>query len=81
MASITLVSLTPYRAATGKLHSFPIGVTASFGVTLHDNVGRLFDVSSISLEHRVHRLANVDSLLQVGHSFGNQENQGKSRKV
>ena len=35
--------------------SFPIGSNALFGVTLHDNVGRKFDTSSVAIKHRTSR--------------------------
>ena len=55
MASITLKSLSNIIASQGNVHSFPLGANAMFSVTLHDNVGRKFDVSSIQLKHRIQR--------------------------
>lgn len=56
IASITLVSLSPFVVVSEGRPSFPIGSNALFGVTLHDNTGRLFDVANIPMKHSVSRL-------------------------
>ena len=58
VASITLVSLSRITSSQGNSHSFPLGVNAKFSVSLHDNVGRKFDVSSIQLKHRIQRYSS-----------------------
>eukprot|EP00794_Sanderia_malayensis_P016623 gene16623-18313_t len=55
VASITLVPLTTVPYGLNNLHFIPLSASAKFDVTLHDNVGRKFDVSTISLKHRLHR--------------------------
>ena len=59
VASITLKSLSDLvvngNGGANTRPAFPIGATVLFGVTLHDNMGRQFDISSIPLQHRANR--------------------------
>ena len=61
VASVALVSLTPFIVKDVKRPAFPLGVNVFFGVTLHDKMGRLFDVSNVPLKHRASRLVEITS--------------------
>ena len=61
VASVTLVSLTPFIVKDVKRPAFPLGVNVLFGVTLHDKMGRLFDVSNVPLKHRTSRSVEISS--------------------
>ena len=63
LASVTLVSLTPFIVNEVKRPAFPLGVNVFFGVALRDKMGRLFDVSNVPLKHRASRLVEISCFL------------------
>ena len=51
------LSLTPpptlaQASPNNKYHSFPLGYSADFSADLHDNKGRVFSKSSVSMKYR-----------------------------
>ena len=55
VSSLSITCQSPVRASSDKLHTFPLGMNVVFAVTLHDNIGRAFVVSSIPLKYRLNR--------------------------
>jgi len=55
VASITLLSLSKFVVKGLDRPAFPLGSSALFSASLHDIVGRKFDVTSLPLKHRLSR--------------------------
>ena len=60
--SLTIVSLSDVRANENHIHAFPIGYSAPYSVSLHDAVGRSFDVADVPIRYRMNRLVKLSYL-------------------
>ncbi|XP_046861323.1 nuclear pore membrane glycoprotein 210-like isoform X1 [Xenia sp. Carnegie-2017] len=57
--SISLEPLSSVYTLFEKHHALPVGITAIFSISLHDNIGRKFDSANVYVKHRLNRFDSI----------------------